>query len=107
MSCVSKGGTPVSGGGATFPILPNTLVHVLMYTYYLLALQGPDMQKKLAKFKKYLTIIQLPGRSIGRTVLAHQQDASYMSYMLLSTGWQPNTLDFQGNVEASVNLLLE
>nr|CAD7409886.1 unnamed protein product [Timema poppensis] len=47
------------GGGATFPILPNTLVHVLMYTYYLLALQGPEMQKKLAKFKKYLTTIQL------------------------------------------------
>nr|CAD7195081.1 unnamed protein product [Timema douglasi] len=47
------------GGAATFPILPNTLVHVLMYTYYLLALQGPDMQKKLARFKKYLTTIQL------------------------------------------------
>nr|CAD7395059.1 unnamed protein product [Timema cristinae] len=41
-----------------------------------------------------------PGRSIGPTVLARQQDASYMSYMLLSTGWQPNTLDFQGNVQA-------
>nr|CAD7202939.1 unnamed protein product [Timema douglasi] len=38
-----------------------------------------------------------PGRSIGRTVLARQQDTSYMSNMLLSTGWQPNTLDFQGN----------
>ncbi|CAG2058889.1 unnamed protein product [Timema podura] len=47
------------GGGATFPILPNTLVHVLMYTYYLLALQGPEMQKKLTRFKKYLTTIQL------------------------------------------------
>nr|CAD7398517.1 unnamed protein product [Timema cristinae] len=46
-------------GSATFPILPNTLVHVLMYTYYLLALQGPEMQKKLARFKKYLTTIQL------------------------------------------------
>nr|CAD7601290.1 unnamed protein product [Timema genevievae] len=47
------------GGMVTFPIMPNTLVHVLMYTYYLLALQGPDMQKKLAKFKKYLTAIQM------------------------------------------------
>ncbi|CAG2061349.1 unnamed protein product, partial [Timema podura] len=36
-----------------------TLVHVLMYTYYLLALQGPEMHKKLTKFKKYLTTIQL------------------------------------------------
>nr|CAD7260764.1 unnamed protein product [Timema shepardi] len=50
---------PVAGGMVTFPIMPNTLVHVLMYTYYLLALQGPDMQKKLAKFKKYLTAIQM------------------------------------------------
>nr|CAD7568442.1 unnamed protein product [Timema californicum] len=40
-----------------------------------------------------------PGRSIDHTVLARQQDASYMSYMLLSIGCQPNTLDFQGNVQ--------
>nr|CAD7196134.1 unnamed protein product [Timema douglasi] len=48
-----------------------------------------------------------PGRSIGRTVLAHQQDASYMSYMPFSTGWKPNTLDFQGNVQVWINLLPE
>nr|CAD7406198.1 unnamed protein product [Timema cristinae] len=30
-----------------------------------------------------------PGRSIGRTVLARQQDASYRSYMLFSTGTNP------------------
>nr|CAD7573490.1 unnamed protein product [Timema californicum] len=48
-----------------------------------------------------------PRRSISRTVLARQQDTSYMSYMLLSTRWQPNTLDFQGNVQEWVNLLPE
>nr|CAD7411114.1 unnamed protein product [Timema poppensis] len=45
-----------------------------------------------------LTIHQ-PGRSIGLIVLARQQDTSYIGYMLLSTGRQPNTLDFQGNVQ--------
>nr|CAD7398518.1 unnamed protein product [Timema cristinae] len=59
------------GGSATFPILPNTLVHILMYTYYLLALQGPDMQKKLARFKRYLTTIQLiPVSKIGHSLVA-------------------------------------
>nr|CAD7258626.1 unnamed protein product [Timema shepardi] len=41
--------------------------------------------------------IHQPGRSIGRTVLARQQDAIFMGNTLFSAGWQPNTLDLQGN----------
>nr|CAD7462592.1 unnamed protein product [Timema tahoe] len=50
---------------------------------------------------------RLNRRSIGLTVLARQQDASYMRYMPLSAGWQPNTLDFQGNVQATVRVWLK
>lgn len=49
----------VSGGMATFPIIINSFVHVLMYVYYLLALFGPEMQKKLGKWKPRLTILQM------------------------------------------------
>ncbi|XP_078045414.1 very long chain fatty acid elongase AAEL008004-like [Augochlora pura] len=37
----------------------NSLVHVLMYTYYLLAAHGPKMQKILAPIKPMITIIQM------------------------------------------------
>lgn len=36
----------------------NTFVHMIMYTYYMLAAVGPHMQKYLW-WKKYLTVIQL------------------------------------------------
>jgi hypothetical protein len=44
---------------ASFPIMPNCLVHVIMYTYYLLTAMGPKWQKLIAKYKKYLTVIQM------------------------------------------------
>ncbi|XP_011504429.1 PREDICTED: elongation of very long chain fatty acids protein 1-like isoform X1 [Ceratosolen solmsi marchali] len=47
------------GGMWTFIMMPNCLVHVIMYSYYLLACLGPRMQKKLSPWKPYLTMLQL------------------------------------------------
>ena len=44
----------------TFTVMPNSLVHVLMYSYYLLSsLDNAHLQKRLAMFKRYLTRIQM------------------------------------------------
>lgn len=49
----------VGGGMATFSIMLNSFIHVLMYSYYFLATLGPETQKKLAKIKPKLTILQM------------------------------------------------
>lgn len=41
------------------PILLNSFVHFLMYTYYLLSAFGPEVQDKINRWKKYITIIQM------------------------------------------------
>lgn len=46
------------GGHSTFFGLINTFVHIVMYTYYLLAAMGPQYQKFLW-WKKYLTAFQM------------------------------------------------
>ncbi|CRK90395.1 CLUMA_CG004022, isoform A [Clunio marinus] len=46
------------GGHGTFFGFLNTGVHVIMYTYYMLAAIGPHMQKYLW-WKKYLTLLQI------------------------------------------------
>ncbi|XP_011865612.1 PREDICTED: elongation of very long chain fatty acids protein AAEL008004 isoform X2 [Vollenhovia emeryi] len=46
------------GGHSTFFGLLNTFVHVVMYTYYLLAAMGPKVQPYLW-WKKYLTAFQM------------------------------------------------
>jgi len=46
------------GGHSTFFGLLNTFVHIIMYTYYLLAALGPSIQKYLW-WKKYLTALQM------------------------------------------------
>jgi len=46
------------GGHITFFALLNTLVHVIMYAYYLFAAMGPRFQKFLW-WKKYLTVVQM------------------------------------------------
>ncbi|XP_076075641.1 very long chain fatty acid elongase 4-like [Mytilus galloprovincialis] len=48
----------VAGGQAFFVPMLNTFVHIIMYTYYGLAVLGPHMQKYLW-WKKYLTKLQL------------------------------------------------
>ncbi|XP_014205861.1 elongation of very long chain fatty acids protein 1-like [Copidosoma floridanum] len=47
------------GGMWTFIMMPNCLVHVIMYTYYLLACLGPRLQKRIAPYKPYMTILQM------------------------------------------------
>ncbi|KOC68911.1 Elongation of very long chain fatty acids protein [Habropoda laboriosa] len=46
------------GGHSTFFGLLNTFVHIVMYTYYLLAALGPRVQPYLW-WKKYLTVFQM------------------------------------------------
>lgn len=46
------------GGHSTFFGMLNTFVHIIMYTYYMLAAFGPSMQKYLW-WKKYLTVLQM------------------------------------------------
>lgn len=46
------------GGHSTFFGLLNTFVHIVMYTYYLLAAMGPRLQPYLW-WKKYLTVFQM------------------------------------------------
>nr|XP_022906047.1 uncharacterized protein LOC111417878 [Onthophagus taurus] len=48
----------VGGGQATFAGFLNSFVHIIMYTYYLIAGLGPKYQKYLT-WKKYITQIQL------------------------------------------------
>ncbi|KAI5708660.1 hypothetical protein M8J76_000525 [Diaphorina citri] len=47
------------GGLALFPILLNSSVHIIMYTYYLIANFGPKWQALVAPIKPYITIIQM------------------------------------------------
>ncbi|XP_034177859.1 very long chain fatty acid elongase 7 [Osmia lignaria lignaria] len=49
----------VPGGMWTFTIMLNCIVHVIMYTYYLLACLGPEMQKRIAPLKQYITGLQM------------------------------------------------
>ncbi|XP_023015132.1 very long chain fatty acid elongase AAEL008004 [Leptinotarsa decemlineata] len=49
----------VGGGMASFPVMVNSFIHVLMYTYYYLSSLGPEWQKKLAPWKPRLTIAQM------------------------------------------------
>ncbi|XP_063216931.1 very long chain fatty acid elongase 7-like [Bacillus rossius redtenbacheri] len=46
------------GGHSSFFGLLNTFVHIIMYSYYLLAALGPRFQKYLW-WKKYLTVLQM------------------------------------------------
>ncbi|XP_054156842.1 elongation of very long chain fatty acids protein 7-like [Oppia nitens] len=49
--------SPFGGPATLFPLL-NTLVHIVMYTYYALSALGPSVQKYLW-WKRYITQIQL------------------------------------------------
>ncbi len=51
----------VPGGAAYFGAMLNSLVHVFMYSYYLLAAMGPAYKKYLW-WKPYITKMQLVRR---------------------------------------------
>jgi hypothetical protein len=50
--------TVFSGGHGTLLGVINSFVHIIMYTYYLLAALGPTVQKYLW-WKKYITSLQM------------------------------------------------
>ena len=56
----------VAGGHSTFFGFLNTFVHIVMYSYYLLAALGPQVQKYLW-WKKYLTALQMVSFSSSRS----------------------------------------
>ncbi|XP_063225177.1 very long chain fatty acid elongase AAEL008004-like isoform X1 [Bacillus rossius redtenbacheri] len=56
---VYTGAKFVPGGYATFAMLVNNLVHVLMYSYYLVTVCGPRARGALARVKRYLTLLQM------------------------------------------------
>lgn len=60
----------VPGGSAITPVVFNSFVHVLMYTYYGLSALGPAVQKFLW-WKRYLTIIQLIQFFVGVSIGIH------------------------------------
>ncbi|XP_061192832.1 elongation of very long chain fatty acids protein AAEL008004-like [Saccostrea echinata] len=53
-----QGAKFVSGGESYLVVSLNSFIHVIMYTYYLLAAFGPSMQKYLW-WKKHMTKLQL------------------------------------------------
>lgn len=75
----------VPGGSAIIPVIINSLVHVLMYSYYCLSAVGPSMSQYLW-WKRYLTIVQLVqfcvGVSIGFYLIASNcQFTRWMQYV--------------------------
>lgn len=57
-----------AGGHSTFFGFLNTFVHIIMYSYYMLAALGPHMQKYLW-WKKYVTTLQMVSKSVAATYL--------------------------------------
>lgn len=47
------------GGIVRIPVILNNMVHMVMYSYYLLSSMGPGIQNKINSYKKYITIIQM------------------------------------------------
>ncbi|XP_013097807.2 elongation of very long chain fatty acids protein F [Stomoxys calcitrans] len=48
------------GNGALYPLLLNSVVHIVMYSYYFLAnVCGPVFMRRLLWFKKSITIVQM------------------------------------------------
>lgn len=54
----SKSSCFSTGGHGTFSNIVNNLVHIIMYSYYMMAAMGPQYQKYLW-WKKHLTTLQL------------------------------------------------
>uniref|UniRef100_T1INH9 Elongation of very long chain fatty acids protein n=1 Tax=Strigamia maritima TaxID=126957 RepID=T1INH9_STRMM len=54
----------VPGGDIILGEIINTLVHVIMYTYYIFAALGPEWQKYLW-WKKYITVLQMVQFVVG------------------------------------------
>lgn len=73
-----------AGGHSTFFGLINTFVHVVMYTYYLLAAMGPKYQKYIW-WKKYLTTFQMVSCSWINNVSVNSLLIKYLKFQPLNT----------------------
>ncbi|KAJ1530304.1 hypothetical protein ONE63_005223 [Megalurothrips usitatus] len=75
------------GGLTTFSVMPNSAVHVMLYSYYLLsAIDNEALRKRLNTFKKYLTTIQIIQLAV---IVAHSSQA-----LLPSCNAAPKTLAY-------------
>ncbi|GFS01433.1 elongation of very long chain fatty acids protein [Elysia marginata] len=82
----------VGGGEAYFSATLNSVIHILMYTYYMLSAMGPAMQPYLW-WKKYMTTLQLVqfGFVLSKTVCVIYLSCGYpvghayilVAYMLI------------------------
>ncbi|KAE8738701.1 hypothetical protein FOCC_FOCC015797, partial [Frankliniella occidentalis] len=61
------------GGLTSFSVMPNSLVHVMLYSYYLLsAIDNDTLRKTLGRLKKYLTTLQIIQLAV---IVAHSAQA--------------------------------
>ncbi|XP_075165179.1 very long chain fatty acid elongase 4 [Haematobia irritans] len=60
MTLVYLGAVYHKGQSALFPIFVNSVIHIIMYSYYLLAnIYGPEFMKRLIVIKKSITTLQM------------------------------------------------
>lgn len=77
-----------AGGHGTLLGLINSFVHIIMYSYYLLAAFGPTVQKYLW-WKKYLTTLQMVKHHFfspaghKTAYLVHHRVETYIGWVLL------------------------
>lgn len=79
------------GGHETFLGLINSIVHIIMYTYYLVTIVKPE-QKNNIWWKKYLTQLQMVSEKIftkthekkQRMGMMYRIDASLQTYKIIS-----------------------
>lgn len=68
---------------ATFPIPVNSIVHIVMYSYYLLSLnKNTSVQKVLNIIKPYITIMQMVSDIISIEI--HSDPGTFLDYVRLT-----------------------
>lgn len=71
----------ISAGVAIFSILVNSVVHVLMYSYYFLSIFN-NLQHRLRPIKPYITVIQMVSQHLPHIIYP-----SHLSLHLISTSF--------------------
>uniref|UniRef100_A0A0A9YUJ5 Elongation of very long chain fatty acids protein n=1 Tax=Lygus hesperus TaxID=30085 RepID=A0A0A9YUJ5_LYGHE len=87
-------GVKYKGGlGVSTCILLNSLVHIIMYTYYSIAASGnPKTRKFLQKYKKYITIIQMVQFTIMLAIIARYYIAGCIRSWAIALLFVPNVI---------------
>nr|CAD7417114.1 unnamed protein product [Timema poppensis] len=113
-SCQVVNATLVSGEQGVIIGFLNSMVHVVMYSYYMMAAMGPQFQKYLW-WKKYITWIQLVCSMIDSVLLSADlltQFCLMLTYLLSLLAYDCKlpkilTLFFVGNVIVFLYLFLD